>query len=113
MKTKTKTIGAVSIAALIIIIAGIIYSKAVVALPQDDAGAKLMHFDNVRGNRYTEIFLIGGNAITKNLKGGVYNTIGMNSPTGTGDSSPAQILDKVDVAALKKEYDVLSVFFKP
>jgi hypothetical protein len=110
MTTKTKTIGAVSIVALIIIIAGIIYSKAVADLPPDDAGVKLMHFDNVRGNRYTEIFLIGGNAITKNLKGGVYNTIGLNSPTGTGDSSPAVILDKVDVEALKKEYKVLSVF---
>lgn len=80
------------------------------SLPQDDAGAKLMRFDGVSGNRYTEIFLIGGNAITGNLVGGVYNTIGLNSPTGTGDSSPQAVLDKVDVNALKKEYDVLRVY---
>jgi len=79
-------------------------------LPRDDAGANLMRFENVRGDRYTEIFLIGGNAITQNLQGGVYNTTGLNSPTGAGDSCPAEILDKVDVNALKKEYDVLSVF---
>jgi hypothetical protein len=78
--------------------------------PDDDAGAKLMRFENVRGQRYTEIFLIGGNPITKDLKGGVYNTTGLNSPTGTGDSTPQALLDKVDVEALKKQYDVLAVF---
>ena len=79
-------------------------------LPQDDAGAKLMRFEGVSGNRYTEIFLIGGNAITGNLIGGVYNTTGLNSPDGKGDSTPQAILDKVDINALKKEYDVLKVY---
>jgi hypothetical protein len=79
-------------------------------LPQDDAGAELRRFENLRANRYTEIFLIGGNAITKNLQGGVYNTVGLNSSTGTGDSSPQALLDKVDLIALKREYDVLSVY---
>jgi hypothetical protein len=79
-------------------------------LPQDDVGAELRRFENLRTNRYTEIFLIGGNAITKNLKGGVYNTVGLNSSTGTGDSSPQALLAKVDLIALKKEYDVLSVY---
>jgi hypothetical protein len=79
-------------------------------LPQDDAGAKLMRFEGVSGNRYSEIFLIGGNAITGNLIGGVYNTTGLNSPDGKGDSTPQAILDKVDINALKKEYDVLRVY---
>ena len=79
-------------------------------LPQDDAGATLKRYDGVRGQRYTEIFLIGGNPITKELKGGVYNTIGLNSETGTGDSSPQALLDKVDVKALKTQYDVLGAF---
>ena len=56
------------------------------------------------------MFLIGGNSITKNLKGGVYNTVGLNSSTSTGDSSPQALLDKVDVKALKTQYDVLGVF---
>jgi hypothetical protein len=38
-------------------------------LPQDDEGAKLMRFEDVRGQRYTEIFLIGGHAITRHLVG--------------------------------------------
>ena len=79
-------------------------------LPPDDEGAKVMRFENVRGQRYTEIFLIGGHAITHHLVGGVYNTIGMNDPTGTGDTSPQAVLDKVDVDALKEEYDLLSAF---
>jgi hypothetical protein len=69
-----------------------------------------MRFENVRGQRYTEIFLIGGNSITQALTAGVYNTIGLNSPTGTGDSSPQTVLDKVDVDDLTEQYDVLGVF---
>lgn len=79
-------------------------------LPHDDVGAELMRFEGVRGQRYTEVFLIGGHAVTGKLVGGVYNTVGLNSPDGTGDSCPQEVLDKVDVDALKEQYDVLSVF---
>ena len=79
-------------------------------LPQDDQGAQLMRFKDIRGQRYTEIFLIGGHAITHQLVGGVYNTTGMNDPGGTGDTCPQDVLDKVDVDDLKEHYDVLSVF---
>lgn len=79
-------------------------------LPEDDAGAELMRFDGVRGQRYTEIFIIGGNAITKHLIGGVYNTIGLNDPDGAGDTCPQAVLDAVDVDALAKEYDAISAF---
>lgn len=78
--------------------------------PPDNTGATLKRYDNVRGQRYTEIFLIGGNPITKDVKGGVYNTIGLNSPSGAGDSSPQALLDQVDVKALKKQYDLLAAF---
>lgn len=77
-------------------------------LPPDDAGAELMHFEGVRGTRYTEIFVIGGNAITKKMVGGIYNTIGLNTPDGTGDTCPQAILDKVDVDAVAKEYKAIS-----
>ena len=53
-------------------------------LPHDDEGATLMRFENVRGQRYTEIFLIGGHAITHHLVAGVYNTIGITTPPGPG-----------------------------
>ena len=79
-------------------------------LPQDDEGAKLMRFENVRGQRYTEIFLIGGHAITHDLVGGVYNTIGLNDTDASGDTCPQEILDQVDIDELKDEYDLLGAF---
>ena len=79
-------------------------------LPQDDTGAKLMRFENVSGQRYTEIFLIGGHAIIRDINAGVYNTIGLNDPNGTGDTCPQAVLDQVDVDALKKQYDILGAF---
>lgn len=79
-------------------------------LPHDDTGATLMRFENVRGQRYTEIFLIGGHAITLKLVGGVYNTIGRNDAAATGDTCPDGVLEKVDVDAIKEEYEVISAF---
>jgi len=79
-------------------------------LPEDDQGSKLMRFSGVRGQRYTEIFLIGGHAITHHLVGGVYNTVGLNDPASTGDTSPQAVLDQVDEDALKEEYELLGVF---
>ncbi len=79
-------------------------------VPPDDEGAKLVRFEDVHGQRYTEIFLIGGHVLTRHLVGGVYNTIGLNDPAGTGDTSPQDILNKVDVDALEEEYDLLRAF---
>ncbi len=84
--------------------------KLMAKLPHDDTDAQLMRFENVRGDRYTEIFIIGGNALTRKLVGGVYNTIGLNSPDGTGDTCPQEILDGVDVEDLTKEYHAISAF---
>lgn len=82
----------------------------VVPLPKDDVGIKLMRFDGINAQRYTEIFLIGGNPATKELKGGIYNTVGLNDPEEKGDTCPAEILDKVDVKTLAKEYNLLGAF---
>lgn len=79
-------------------------------LPQDDADPKLMRFEGNRGNRYTEIFLIGGDAAAGQLVAGVYNTAGLNDPGGTGDTSPQALVDHVDVDALKEQYGVLAAF---
>jgi hypothetical protein len=38
------------------------------ALPDDGAGATLKRFDNTRGTRYSEVFLIGGDPVTMNLQ---------------------------------------------
>jgi hypothetical protein len=110
MKTKTGAIVTAGVIAVVVLAALIVYPRLVVDLPRDDASVKLLRFENIRGNRYTEMFLIGGNAITKKLVGGVYNTIGLNSPDGTGDTSPQRMLDKVDVEAVKKENGVLMAY---
>jgi hypothetical protein len=77
-------------------------------LPKDDVGAQLMRFEGIRGQRYTEIFIIGGNPL--HVVGGVYNTVGLNDPDGTGDTSPQEVLDGVDVEELKEEYDAMGAF---
>ena len=79
-------------------------------LPHDDADAQLMRFENICGQRYTEIFLIGGHPIIHDITAGIYNTIGLNDPDGTGDTTPQAVLDQVDLDALTKRYDVLSAF---
>jgi hypothetical protein len=98
------------VAALIVVAAIVLYPKLVVTLPDDGAGAKLVTERGVRGQRYTEMFLIGGNAITKDLEANVYNTMGLNGGPTTGDSSPAALLDKVDVKSVKGQYGMLASF---
>jgi hypothetical protein len=101
---------AIIIAAIVIVAAIVLYSKLVVTLPNDSADAKPFTFKDTRGHRYTEMFLIGGNAITKDLKANVYNTWGLNGGDTTGDSCPEALLNKVDVNELKKQYHVLASF---
>lgn len=75
-------------------------------VPQDDTNLKLKKFENINSNRYTEIFLISGDPATKKMIGGVYQTIGLNDPKGVGNTAPAEILDKMDMKALAKEYGI-------
>jgi hypothetical protein len=110
MAISKKTGWAIGIAAVVAIAAIVLYPRLVVGLPNDGADAKPFTFKGVRGQRYTEMFLIGGNAITKDLKANVYNTWGLNGGATTGDSCPAALLDKVDVKELKDRYHVLAAF---
>jgi len=98
------------VAALIAVAAVVLYPKLIVTLPNDGADAKQFTFKDTRGHRYTEMFLIGGNAITKDLKANVYNTWGLNGGATTGDSCPAALLDKVDIKSVKEQYGVLASF---
>jgi hypothetical protein len=82
--------------------------KLFAKLPQDDTGAKLMRFENVRGQRYTEIFLIGGHVF--HVVGGIYNTIGLNATNGAGDTCPQPVLDRVNVDALQEQYHTMGAF---
>jgi hypothetical protein len=111
METSKKIVGVIGIVtALIVVAAIVVYPRLVVTLPNDGADAKPFTFKDTRGHRYTEMFLIGGNAITKDLKANVYNTWGLNGGATTGDSCPAALLDKVDVKSVKKQYGVLASF---
>jgi len=91
-------------------VGAIMYPKLVVTLPNDGANAKPFTFTGIRSQRYTEMFLIGGNGITKDLSANVYNTTGLNGGATNGNSSPAELLDKVDVKSLKQQYHVLAAF---
>ncbi|MGA7411250.1 MAG: hypothetical protein WBW33_12240 [Bryobacteraceae bacterium] len=78
--------------------------------PKDDAELTEVKFENLMGTRYTEILLVFGNGLTKNFMAGVYNTTGLNgaNPAGGGDSSPAAILDKIDMNKVKEDNGALS-----
>ena len=105
---KTKIIGAIVL--LLGVVSFVVYSKAVKAVPQDGADAKMTRFDNLRDLRYAEVFLIGGNGLTKNLKAAFYNSTDLNNSADPRDTCPQALWDKVDAEAQKKKYDVLSVF---
>ena len=79
-------------------------------VPPDNAQLTELQFEGLMGSRYTEILLVFGNAVTKNFTAGVYNTVGLNgaNPTGGGDSSPAEILDKIDMKRVKDDNGALS-----
>ena len=97
------------VAAVIVVAAVVLYPKLVVTLPNDGADAQPFTFKDTRGHRYTEMFIIGGNAITKDLKANVYNTWGLNGGDTTGDSAPQALLDKIDVKELAKQFHSLAV----
>jgi len=105
---KTKIIGAIVL--LLGIVSFVVYSKAVRPVPQDGTDAKMMRFDKLRGMRYAEVFLIGGNGLTKDLQAAFYNTTDRNNSANPLDTCPQALWDKVDSETLKKQYDVLGVF---
>jgi hypothetical protein len=80
------------------------------SLPDDGKAATVMHFDNLRAMRYCEVFLIGGDAVTKDLEADFYNTTDLNNAADPRDTCPADLWAKVDPDALKKHYQVLGVF---
>ena len=78
-----------------------------VNLPADDAGATLERIDGTRGQRYGEIIVLGTDTATGHQVGSVYNTTGLNDPTGTGDSCPQGLWERIDPTAITEEYDAL------
>ena len=79
-------------------------------VPRDNAQVSELKFNGLMGSRYTEILLVFGNVLTGEYTAGVYNTMGLNgaNPAGGGDSSPAVILDKIDMKKVKEDNGALS-----
>ena len=97
-------------AACALLAATVILLSGCASIPPDNAQTTELKFDGLRDSRYTEILLVFGNAVTKDFTAGVYNTVGLNgaNPGGGGDSSPAAILDQVDMEKVKKDNGALS-----
>ncbi len=89
---------------------GALLAAGCATLPDDGKDAKVMRFDNLRALRYCEIFLIGGDAITKDLNANFYNTTNLNNAANPRDTCPDTMWGKVDAEMLKKQYGALGVF---
>jgi hypothetical protein len=76
--------------------------------PADDENLTRMEHDGIIGTRYTEFLIVWGSPLKKEFVAGVYNTVGLNSPEGKVDSSPQEMLDKVDMDKVAKDMDALS-----
>ena len=110
LSKKSGRLGGMLAAALTILaIAGVLLAGCA-TVPKDDAQLTEMKWNGLMGSRYTEILLVYGDAVTKNFTAGVYNTEGLNgaNPAGGGDSSPAAILDKIDMKKVKEDNGALS-----
>jgi hypothetical protein len=67
-------------------------------------------FGDLRGTRYCELLLAGGDPVAGNLYAEVFNTSELNKEPGRKDTCPAAVWGKVDAAVLEKEYDLVRVF---
>ena len=87
-----------------------ILSGCTKAVPDESATAKMTKYDKIRAMEYCEVFLIGGNPITKDLKAAVYNTSYLNNQANPLETCPADLWAKIDPETLKKQQDMLGVF---
>ena len=107
---KKKIWISVGVIAIILIIVGvIIYNKAVKEPPKDDTNVKILKYENLLGDQYAEVLVVWGNGITKNFIAGVYNTIGLNTPDGTGNTATDELLAELDLEKLKSENNALKI----
>jgi hypothetical protein len=64
------------------------------------------HYENLHTLRYIELFIVGGNGITGNMKANVYNTTFRDGYSGK-DSAPQAWVESINLEDLKKEYHAL------
>jgi hypothetical protein len=105
MKFESKRVGIKSVAKTLgMLVVAFTMLAGCATLPKDNAQLTEHKFENLMGSRYTEILLVFGDALTSDYMAGVYNTLGLNgaNTAGGGDSSPAAILDKIDMKKVKE-----------
>ena len=107
--TETRNPAVLRFVALVLLVA-VTMSGCTKHLPDDGKDAKMTRFENLNNYRYCEVFMIGGNPVTKDLKANFYNTTDRNGGARTHDSCSDEIWATVDPKALKDEYDVLAFF---
>ena len=114
MKSKESQMKVVSNTARAYSILGLLFAAVLAGctrqVPSDGDKAVVKRFNNLRGMRYCEVFLIGGTIFPKNLQAAFYNTTDLNNVANPRDTCPAEIWNKVDAEGLKKQYDVWGVF---
>src|SRR5664279_2339976 len=76
------------------------------SLPDDGAKVQSKHYENLHTVRYAELFIVGGNGITGNLKANVYNTTFRSGYTGK-DSAPQAWAESINLEDLKKQWHAL------
>ena len=108
MKLNTK-LTLIGIASLLVVCYFVFYPKIIADPPKDDLNVKPLRAENLMGTQYTEILPVWGNAISKNLVAGVYNTLTLNDPDETGNTSPDQMVAKINLKKVKKENQALEV----
>ena len=112
MKSATKNLHDTAMLKLMgaLLIGALVLTGCTKPVPQDGVNAKMTRFENINNYRYCEVFLIGGNPITKDLHAAFYNTTDRNDGATTRDSCSDEIWATVDIEKMKKQYDVLAVF---
>ncbi len=76
---------------------------------QDGAKTTTMTFQDVRGDRFCEIFFI--QAKGDKLELNVYNSTGLNNMVARKNSCPDELLNKVNFEGLKTQYKLDGIYF--
>ena len=78
--------------------------------PDYAASSNVKRFDQLRGMRYCEVFLIGADLSTESLYADFFNTTDLNNTSDPQDTCPASMWAKVNPKPLARQHGVLSVF---
>ena len=110
MKSETKALNITKVLKVmtVLFIGASLLTGCAKQKPADDVQLTRMQHDGLMGQRYTEFLIVWGSPMKKEFVAGVYNTVGLNTPDGKGDTTPQDKLDKVDMDKAADDLDALS-----